>query len=431
VSVADDIAAALKGATKDLHAEKKRRERDARRVYRPRPQPVDRVTIRDAVFAVMADAITAVSGDGTYPFDTRSLYYQVRPRIQRYTSEKLEGSYFSQALVVAYEREHGPIPGHYRHPRGELHEPHRLYTSRPVVRLGTREVAAYQFPDHTFDKVLYIEKEGLAPIFDAARLADRYDLAVAYGKGQPAEAVRALFERAEAGDYRLFVLHDADPDGYSIARVMAEETERMPGYSVDVVDLGLTVGDAVGHRPPLEPEAFTRRKELPWWMPARLTDLEREWFEGRLLTQAWATRRQWACTRVELNALAGPDLIAYIEAGLERHGAAGKIVPPPDVLTRQAVQRHRAAIAHIVDAYLAERFDTDALAETLAAEFPLDPDADPAEAVAQAQTADRAVWWRTAVDGEADRQVDDADEPLQARLVELLEERLQDQSGRS
>jgi hypothetical protein len=425
VSVTDDIAAALKTATKDLHAEKKRRERDARRVHRPRPQPTDRVTLRDAVSAVMADAIAEVSGGGAYPFPTRNLFYKVRPRVQRYTDAELKGPYFSQTLVVEYEREHGRIPGHYRDPRGELHEPHTGTT----VRLGTREVAGYTLPEYVFDKILYVEKEGFEPVLKAAQLGERYDLAIAYGKGQPVEAVRALFERAEAGDYRLFVLHDADPWGYTIARAMAEETRRMPDYRVDVVDLGLTVGDAVSHGPPLERETFTRRKALPWWMPGRLTTQERAWFKGQLLTETWSRNRQWACTRVELNAFSTPDLITYIEAGLERHGATGKIVPPADVLTRRAGERHRAAIARVVDAYVAERFNIHALTETLAGEFPLDPDADLAEAVAQTQEADRAVWWRTAVDGEADRQVDDADEPLQARLVELLEERLADQGG--
>jgi hypothetical protein len=423
VSVADDIAAALKAATKDLHTEKKRRERDARRVRRPRPQPIDRVTLRDAVFAVMADAIAEVSGGGAYPFPTRNLFYKVRPRVQRYTDAELKGPYFSQTLVVEYEREHGLIPGHYRDPRGELHEPHTGTT----VRLGSREVAGYTLPEYVFDKILYVEKEGFEPVLKAAQLADRYDLAIAYGKGQPVEAVRALFERAEAGDYRLFVLHDADPWGYTIARAMAEETRRMPDYRVDVVDLGLTVGDAVSHGPPLERETFTRRKELPWWMPSRLSGQERAWFQGQLLTETWSRNRQWACTRVELNAFSTPDLITYIEAGLERHAAAGKIVPPADVLTRQAGGRHRTAIARVVDAYLAERFDLDTLTSTLVEEFPLDPDVDLAEAVTHAHQTDRAIWWKTAVDGEADWQVDEADEPLQTRLAELLAQRIQDQ----
>src|SRR5260370_35771619 len=119
--------------------------------------------------------------------------------------------YFSPTRGVEYEPGHGPARGHYRDPRGELYEPHTGNT----VRLGTREVAAYQLPDYVFDKILYVEKEGFAPIFEAARLAERYDPAISGGKGQPVEAVPALFERAQARNYRLFRLRHAAPPAHS------------------------------------------------------------------------------------------------------------------------------------------------------------------------------------------------------------------------
>jgi DNA topoisomerase VI subunit A len=103
-------------------------------------------------------------------------------------------------------------------------------TSRTLVTLGlgTIEVANYEFPEYTFDKILYVEKEGELSKLQAAKLAERYDMAICSGKGQPTEAVRTLFERAEGGDYQLFVFHDADLDGYDIARVMGEETSAPP-----------------------------------------------------------------------------------------------------------------------------------------------------------------------------------------------------------
>ncbi len=305
----------------------------------------------------------------------------------------------------------------YREPRGTLHEPHTGTT----VPLGTLEVAAYRLPEYVFDKILYVEKEGLGPIFESARLAERFDLAIAAGKGQPVEAVRALFERAEAGDYRLFVLHDADPAGYSIARTIAEETDRMPDYSVDVIDLGLTVGDAIQRS--LETEKFTRRKDLPWWMRDRLDEQELAWFEGRRLTANWQ-KPQWECTRVELNALSAPDLVAYIEAGLERHDAGGKIVPPAEVLDEQARDKHRDTLSAFVEDYLAQRFDLAALTDTLAGTFPLDTDTDLAQVVTQAHSTDRATWWKTAVNTEVGRQVDEQDERIRTRLAELLAEHL-------
>jgi hypothetical protein len=420
MGLADEFAATFKAATKDLAAEKKRREKDARTARRQAvtPKSGGRLwTLKDAVFAVMRAAIAATSGNGTLPFPTRNLYYAVRPRIQQYTSAELKGPYFSQTLVVEWERIYGPIPGHYRDPRGNLTEPH----TGKRVPLGTREVAGYELPEHVFDKILYVEKEGLDPIFEAAHLGARYDMAIAAGKGQPTEAVRALFERAEAGEYRLFVLHDADHSGYSIAHTIAEETARMPDYSVEVVDLGLTVDAAIEHD--LPQETYTRKVELPWWMPSQLNERETEWFGGMRLTSHYAARQQWECTRVELNALTAPDLIAYIEAGLAAHNADDKIVPSADVLDREAAGKHRSALAGFIDTFIAERFDTDALADALAAEFPLNDATDLTAVIEEAHEADRAVWWKTAIEDEVDEQVEQHDEQLRARLDALLTER--------
>jgi len=125
------------------------------------------------------------------------------------------------------------LPGLYFDPRGVLYEPHGGKT----VALRTREVEAYDFPEYEFDKILYVEKKGLMPVFQAARMGERFDMAIIAGEGYATEAVRSLFTRARKGQYRLFVLHDADPHGYNIARTLAEETRRMPRYSVDVTDL--------------------------------------------------------------------------------------------------------------------------------------------------------------------------------------------------
>ena len=69
-------------------------------------------------------------------------------------------------------------------------------------------------------------------------------MAVIAAEGYATEAARMLFKRADKDkNYRLFVLHDADPVGYNIARTLREETKRMPGYSVEVVDLGLKLDE--------------------------------------------------------------------------------------------------------------------------------------------------------------------------------------------
>ncbi len=416
MSVADDIAAAFKSATKDLAKEKKQRERDAARArrYAVAQRSERETTLKEAVFEVLDAAVAKATGNGAYTVSARTLYYQVRSLIQQHTDKELEYGYFSQTLLTAYRDTYGPIEGLTYDPRGVLKEPH----TGGSVKLGTIEVAGYRLPKWTFDKILYVEKKGLEPIFDTARFAERYDMAIAYGEGYAVEAARELLAQAEAGDYTILVLHDADPYGYEIARTLGEATRRMPDHSIEVVDLGLTVADAIDQG--LASETFTRHKGLSWQLRSGLTGTERQWFEGN--HDGW---KSWICRRVELNAFTAPDLVAYVEAKLEAADATGKIVPPADVLDEQARTEHRTAVEGFVEAYLSDRFDTAALVRTLVEEHPVDPDRDLAQVVTDAHDADRATWWKTAVNDEAGSQVDGHRDQLRTRLAELLAQRLQ------
>lgn len=405
----DEFAKAFMSAGKELRDEKKRRERNRAQVQRYRPRAESEPSLKYAVFSVLPEAMAQASGDGVYAVPTRTLYYKVRPLAQDYTNRKLEYDYFSQNLLVAYQEDYGPLAGLVREARGNLHEPHTGKT----VPLGTLEVAGYDLPEYVFNKILYVEKEGLDPIWQTARLAERYDLAIASGKGQPVEAVRDLFERAEGDEYRLFVLHDADPAGYSIARTISEETERMPDYSVEVIDLGLSVADAIDRGLPTE--TFTRQKSLPYWMLDRLDEVEQEWFVGA--RQGYA--RSWRCTRVELNAFSAPDLVAYVEAGLAANGADDKITPPDEVIDKQADEDHRASLEDLVAKRLAEMFDTDAMTETLVSET-TEVVANPTGWIATAYEEDRSSYWRDVIRARVDARLCDMAERLGARVVELV-----------
>src|SRR2546430_1357119 len=65
--------------------------------------------------------------------------------------------------------------------------------------------------------------------------------------GYATTAARELLERCSKDQhYQIFVLHDADWHGYTIARALREETRRMPDYHVDdVIDVGLFYEEAV------------------------------------------------------------------------------------------------------------------------------------------------------------------------------------------
>lgn len=161
----------------------------------------------------------------------------------------------------------------------------------------------------------------------AAKLAERYDMAVIAAEGYATQAARILFQRAERDrDYQLFVLHDADPYGYNIARTLREETRRVRNYHVDVIDIGLKLEDAVEMG--LQFEEFTWQQDIPQGVKESLTDLEKECFIGRQ-----AGKKSWICRRVELNAMSAPQLVAYIEDKLAEYGAAQKVLPPEGTVT--------------------------------------------------------------------------------------------------
>jgi hypothetical protein len=359
--MAAQIAKALWHVVKDLYREEECRRKDAARAERAARDreraPSPRWSLIDAVFEVLPEAWQHATGNDQYPVSSRFLFYPVRKLIQRWTDKDLDYDYFSQDLLVEYQRRHGPLQGLYYDPRGVLYEPH----TGNAIPLGTREVDAYQFPAWLYDKILYVEKKGVWPILQAAALAERYDLAVIAAEGYATEATRVLFAQADKGrNYQLFVLHDADPDGYNIARTLREETSRMPGYSVEIIDLGLKLEEALAMD--LGEEEFTRRKALPQGLV--LTETEREYFEGRQVGQ-----RAWICQRIELNALTAPALVAYIEAQLQRAGVRGKVIPPDDVLLRLARELYRQEMGAWVDRTMSELFSLDAIKDSLAEAF--------------------------------------------------------------
>jgi hypothetical protein len=229
----------------------------------------------------------------------------------------------AQHLLPDYQRNIAELDGLYYEPRGELHHPH----TGEVLRLGTREVEAYALPEWEFDKILYIEKSGLQAQLAAYQIGQRYDMAIIYGNGYSPVACRDLLARSGIRDITIFVLHDGDLDGYVIARTFGEATKRMPNHSVDVVDLGLTVPQAISGG--LETEADIRKCAIPSELV--LDDDALRWFTGTPFS-APGGKTHYNITRCELNAFSSDGLAEFIEARLADHGVVGKLVPPADVL---------------------------------------------------------------------------------------------------
>ena len=241
-----------------------------------------------------------------------------------------------------------------------MYEPH----SGRVTQLGTFEVKNFIFPAHEYNKVLYIEKKGLWNTIKAAYLHQKYDMAVIAGEGYASEAVRILLDKAQAGqDYTIFVLHDADPDGYNIARTIRDSTKRMPDHNIEVIDLGLTVQDAIEME--LSSETFTRKKELAGDL--KLNALELDYFGGHL---KWAgTKKSWLCKRIELNAMSAGQLVDYIDAGISRaiedRNLDKKVIPPEAVLSDTADALFEFDLGEKIDSFIAELLEVDKLKAAL------------------------------------------------------------------
>jgi hypothetical protein len=236
-------------------------------------------------------------------------------------------------------------------------------------------------------------------------------MAVASAKGYPVEAVRELFARAEGGDYQLFVFHDADIDGYEIARVLGEETRRMPHHSVEVIDLGLSVEDAL--EMDLEPEPFSRKKGIPYTLRRRISRVAKEYFVDRE-------------ERFELNAIL-PDTrrIEYIERKLEENGVRGKVIPPEEKLGELADEMYCEKHAAWVEETLRDLVSFDdikkALADEFAGKFKLE---EAKRYIEEGFENDKTLSWRDALSNKLgtiqEEQGYALKEAVQKRIVEAL-----------
>ena len=67
----------------------------------------------------------------------------------------------------------------YREPRGSIYHPHR----GEAITLGTLMVEEYKRPAWTFNKLVYIEKEGFSEALKVVGWGERHDCALISSKG--------------------------------------------------------------------------------------------------------------------------------------------------------------------------------------------------------------------------------------------------------
>jgi hypothetical protein len=365
---ASTIINAVKGATKRWSKQRKAEERQASAASRRRESlcRVQRTTIKEAAFDLMEDAYKMAAGN-TGLAGPRQIYYAARRRIlERTGRESLDGMYFSQTLLVDYMLEFPKTTANWDiawDDRGHFIEPH---TSKEIG-LGTLAVREYLRrvgagasetiapskkyptigPANRFRAVLFIEKEGFLPIFEAAHLAERFDLAIIASKGLSTTAARTLIDRL-CGEHRLplLVLHDFDKSGFSILGTLKRSNRRYKFVNdVNVIDLGLRLDDVGEHN--LESEPVTYGKSDPA-RNLRENGATEEEIEFLCSSHDWSG---YSGHRVELNAFTSDALIQWIEGKLADNGVT-KVIP--DAATLDRAYRRAAVIAKLPEWFAAE-----------------------------------------------------------------------------
>jgi hypothetical protein len=290
---------------------------------------------KEVVLAKLDDAIAEVSGDSQFRFNQRQLLYWLRPKVRDEIDQQLKTSNFNQ-IITDYEDEHGEIPGMYREPRGSIYHPHR----RETIALGTLTVETYERPIWTFNKLVYIEKEGFSEALKEVGWPERHDCALISSKGFTTRAARDLVDKLhEHGEpVEVYCVTDADNFGGIIYQTFQEATKARGARKVRIIHLGLHPWEAVADD--LEIEEVDRGKSRK---PVADYVLERD-----DLAPDGETWEDWLQThRVELNAMTTPQFIEWLDAKMAEHDV-GKLVPPNEVIATELEDRLEAKVRSVV-----------------------------------------------------------------------------------
>jgi hypothetical protein len=309
----------------------------------------DGTSQKDIVLDNLDDVIAAVSGEEGYRFNERQLFYRLRPIVMEATGAELKIENFKN-ILTDYESEHGEIPLMYREPRGSITHPHRNET----ITLGTLMVEEYERPAWTFNKLLYIEKEGAQEALKQNRWLERHDCAVMSSKGFSTRAARDLIDKLVEHDepVEVFCVHDADASGTMIYQTLQEATKARGARKVRIVNLGLEPWEAIEMG--LEVET--------------LEEAKRQKPVAEYISEHGGNWENWLQThRVELNAMTTPQLIQWLDQKMADHGN-GKLIPPTHVLEQELADRIESKVrAAITERILREARIDDQVAAVIGA----------------------------------------------------------------
>jgi len=254
---------------------------------------------------------------GGHRFSLRQLYYAIRPSVKTELNEELAYGNFGK-IITEYEGERGEdLPGMYRDDRGTVYHPHL----GEQIALGTRMVETYKPPKWTFNKVLYIEKEGFFQGLQDVKWPERHDCALITAKGYSSRAARDLLDLlGDCGEELIFFcVHDADASGTMIYQTLQEETKARPGRKFEIINLGLESWEGVAMG--MEPENLEyskKHKAVGDYVLAHDPKYEK-WLQDK---------------RIELNEMSTPQFLQWLDDKMEQY-SQGKLIAPNDIMTQE------------------------------------------------------------------------------------------------
>jgi hypothetical protein len=145
----------------------------------------------------------------------------------------------------------------------------------------------------------------------------------------------------------------------------------------------------------LDPEPFSRKKDISWELLRSLSDVAREYLYRRS-----PDARGVSGARFELNAIL-PDTarIAYIERKLEENSIRGKVIPPEEKLAEMADEKYRALSAGWVTETIEDLISSEEFKKEIADEFVDKFGLDEARRhIEERFDKDRALSWRRALE---------------------------------
>jgi hypothetical protein len=289
---------------------------------------------KDIVLDHLEEGIAKAGGGGRY--SARQLCYAIRDYVAQELGVPLSWGNF-ETIITDYEADLGhDLPGIARDPRGTLYHPH----THEAISLGTMAVEQYARPPWTFNKLLYIEKEGYFTILQDAGWPEKNDCALLTAKGFPTRAARDVIDLLAETDEEItiFAVHDADASGTLIYQALQEATRARPKRRITVINLGLEPWEGLALGLPVEQtlrKATDRRAPVGGYVWAKGPKWE-AWLQGN---------------RIELNAMPTPQFIARLDAKVAQHGP-GKLIPPDAVLTERLAAAGEATVREALEAQI-------------------------------------------------------------------------------